>query len=427
MVAAAAALVTWWFEPIGGTRGIRPITAFLAIIGISWGTVAHAHGVPGSFSVDALLSLPSRVGASWLGAYITFGATLWAWWRGSMVPDADHADVMRVLKRGAIAVMVFLAVLTPTGISSGTGMVVEVIAFLLLGLAALSLARIVAEEVEGMRAAQWRWLRSTIATTLLVFLAGILLLALLAEPARVLLREGLLWIVYAALVVLAPVFWLVYSALDALVSGILALGSDALGTQATAPPAYPAQNGPTPQTPLDDASAFLAVPAIILALVPLLILVVLIVYARRRRERTVADMGEEHESLFTWDAVKNDLRAMLAALRVPRPGVDGLQAALQRLQGSDPAVRVRRRYVELLLLAESTGHARRPPQTPHEFEPELASAELDKAAVDTLTTAYEQARYAPQMVDEGVVARADSAWQALDKTDSRAVARRTQR
>lgn len=422
VVAAVAAFVTSRFEPIGAAGGIRPVTIGLALVTVVWGTTAHASGLRGSVAHGALWEFVRRIGEDWLSGYVTLGATLWAWWRGMSVPDAEHADVLRVLKRGIIAVIVILAALTPTGISSDQGVVGEVIAFLLLGLAALSLARIVAAEGEGVRAAQWRWLRSSVASTAAIFLVGLLLLALLAEPARALLREGLLWTLYAALAVLGPVFWLAFSVVEALLRGILALGWQVLGRpQPPLPPVEPLDD-PAALAPSTLSEAWLVVPTVILALIPLVALILLIVYTRRRRQQSRAEMNETHESIFSWGAVGSDLRAILGALSLRRSGAAGLQAALGHLRGSDPSTRIRRRYVELLLVGESAGRERRPAQTPQEFEPELASETRDKAAIDTLTMAYEQARYAPEIVDEDVARRAEAAWQALRTTDTGAQA-----
>jgi hypothetical protein len=86
--------------------------------------------------------------------------------------------------------------------------------------------------------------------------------------------------------------------------------------------------------------------------------------------------------------------------------------------GSDPATRIRRRYVQLLLIGEDGGVPRPPGRTPREFAPELASLPLDDTAVERLTDLYEQARYAPEDVDVEAAAQADASWEALSQSQA---------
>jgi len=138
----------------------------------------------------------------------------------------------------------------------------------------------------------------------------------------------------------------------------------------------------------------------------------------RRRRRRPSSGDEERESLWSWDRLGTDLRDLLGSLRRrPRPD-QGLRAALARLQGSDPASRIRRRYIQLLLIGEQRDHPRPAPQTPREYLPGLVNdLPAASAAIAALTDSYEQARYHPEGLVARDVDRADQAWQQITTTD----------
>ena len=98
----------------------------------------------------------------------------------------------------------------------------------------------------------------------------------------------------------------------------------------------------------------------------------------------------------------------------------GLRAALAALRGGDPASRVRRSYIRLLLLGEAHERPRPAPQTPHEYAP-AAGALLPAAAqpVDALTDAYERARYNPNGVTAADADAAERAWAAIEQAERR--------
>ena len=419
-VAAISALVTLWIEPVNvGRERIRPVTAAIALLTVMTGTWLQAQG-----AAAAIVSVDD---SNFLRAYFVLGTTLWVWWRGARTVDMGHGDVVRVMRNGIIGVAMLVALLGIGGVSLplaptqggiGVSVGVEMIAFLALGLMCLSLTRIVAAEAEGSAGAQWRWLRSSMLSTIAILLVGLLLLAIVAEPARMLLRGGLMWGLYGLLVIFSPLFWLIFQIIEWLRPALVFDGSLIPAIPTAAPSAN--DDTPPPPSPLDALAPLLTVTSTILLLIPLVALVVLILLARRRRGRTEEATAEERESIFSWSDVGNDLAGLLRGLRRPRSAPGGLRAALRRLAGADAATRVRRRYIQLLLAGETAGATRSPAQTPHEFAPALTTLPVDQPAVATLTETYERARYAPESVDAATADQADAAWQSIAQAASNA-------
>jgi hypothetical protein len=157
---------------------------------------------------------------------------------------------------------------------------------------------------------------------------------------------------------------------------------------------------------------------IFFALLPILLILGLLMLARRRALRQ-AGADEERESLWSWQSVAADLRDLLSSRR-RRPSAGGLRAALAALRGADPASRVRRRYIRLLLLGEAHKRPRPAPHTPHEYAP--AAGELLPSAsqpIDALTAAYERARYNPGGIAAADADAAERAWAAIEQAERR--------
>ena len=147
-----------------------------------------------------------------------------------------------------------------------------------------------------------------------------------------------------------------------------------------------------------------------------MIIVGLFLLARRRSRRT-GGADEERESLWEWGNLASDLRGLLAQLN-PARRAEGLRDALARLRGSDPASRIRRSYIRLLLLGQERGQSRAAPETPREYA-SAAGALLPGAnqPIDTLTESYERARYHPASATAADAATAERAWTAIEQAD----------
>lgn len=422
-VVMIAAIVTTRFEPVNAGAGhIRYGTGLIAVVVIAWATAAH-QGAYSPFGV--LRTLPRLIAlddTSFLAIYLGLIASLWAWWRGSSVLDQGHSEVIRSLRRGVLILIGVLALLGITGFDpifrspDGRpliGLAIEVAGFLLLAFVALSLARIIEAAPHSTHGAEWRWLRSSLASTSAMVMLGVLIIAFVADPAGSVLRELVQWIVYGMVALMAPFL--------AIILLLVQFIRQLVPQQIEAPPIVgTATAGPLPTPEPTPASAIpnalLAIPTIILLLLPIVALILVILFARRRRSRVDLETGEERESIFSWGALGADIAELLRGLRRPA-GDDGLRGVLRRLLVKDPATRIRRRYVQLLLRGEDAGRQRLPHQTPHEFAPALAQQPDDSQAIDDLTHIYERARYAPATVDEATAAEADRAWETLNRDE----------
>src|SRR3712207_857860 len=148
----------------------------------------------------------------------------------------------------------------------------EIVILLGLGLASLSLTRIVAAESDGAGNAQWSWLRSGLLSTVGVLLASLSLLAFVAEPARWLLSNGLLWAIYLMVLLISPVLWLLFGIIEVLRRLIASVG-----WTLSMPEARPAeeQTSLTERLSFDALEPILNISATVLALIPLAILALL--------------------------------------------------------------------------------------------------------------------------------------------------------
>ena len=423
VVVAVAAVVTSRFESLNhDVPHIRWRTGLIALAVIAWATAAHQGALtPGSI----LRTLPRLLRIAddrFLAVYFGLAASMWAWWRGTTVVDQGHVEVTGALRRSIVILVAVLGILGITGFdpvfrsADGTPVirvVVELAGFLLLSFIALSLTRIVEATAHSTHGAEWRWFRSSLASTSLIVVVGLLLIAFLADPAGTLLREVMRWVIFGMVGLMAP--------LIVVILWLMEFIRQLLPRSAPLPPLV-ATATPVPDEAAQPAlpgipNALLAIPTIMLLLLPIVVLLLVILFARRRRSRADLVTGEQRESIFSWDAVRADLADLLRGLR-RSTGDDGLRGALRRLLAQDPATRIRRRYVQLLLKGEAAGKQRRPPQTPHEFAPALAQLPDDEPAVVTLTGIYERARYAPATVDDAAAQEADRVWEMLNRADS---------
>jgi hypothetical protein len=351
--------------------------------------------------------------------YVVVAASMWAWWQGTRLIDLGHNEVVRHLRRGVVILTVLLALAGVTGVEPGPlpgsghielNIASEIIAYFVLGFVSLSLTQIVAAQSEGAAGSAWQQLRSGVVSTLAIMIVGMLLLAVVAAPAREALRAVAIVLLYGFVIILTPLFWLIFQ--------IIALVRAALATHGyfkppPSPTLTPAQHAPLQPPPWETLAPLLVTSKLVLLLTPLVVLALLILFTTRRRGSRDEAGIEERESIFSWSALGSDLQDLLRGLRRPAAGEGGLRAALARLMGSDPATRIRRRYVQLLMIGEDAGVARPPGRTPREFAPELAHLPVDDTAVGRLTELYEQARYAPEDVDAAAAIQADASWEAI--------------
>ncbi len=425
LVAACAAAVTAVLEPLNAdaTR-IKRMSGVIAIV-VIWLATTMQAGNPGLGGPwQTLRSLVSLNDPQFFRTYLALGTSMYAWGRGGAVVDMGHGEVVRLLRRAVVALAVIVGALAVAGYDpgfaagengAGVGLVVELLGFILLGFVSLSLTRIVETAGQGTPGSSWRWFRSGVLSTTALILMGVLLLAVLADPAGTVLRELIRWAVFAMITLLSPLIALVLTLVEYIrqlipeSAAIIQPVGTATATSADQPPVVPGIQVP---------DAVLIVPVIIALVLPLIMLVLLIIFARRRRSRTETESDEQRESIFSWGALRSDLADLLRGLRGAR-GDQGLRGRLRALGSVDPAERIRRRYIQLLLKGEDAGRKRRPAETPYELAPGLGSVVDPRAAVMLLTETYQQARYAPDTVDELAARRADEAWDTLNNDTPR--------
>ncbi|HEX6288156.1 MAG TPA: DUF4129 domain-containing protein [Herpetosiphonaceae bacterium] len=344
--------------------------------------------------------------------------SLWSWWRGMGLVDYDHARVLAVLQRGVLVLVLLTILVTPLSAVNlgappwGPRLAVEALIVVGLGLFGLSLARIVDEQEAGQVGGGWYWLRSSLLASVGVLLLGTLLLTLVSSTATEALRTVVAVIVGVFALVMAPLVWLIAQVWLWLKAQL----QRSMAESGPSPSPSPSADL-LPQTPSDlqiqIVQALQVALSLLLYLLPLVVLILLIMTMRRQRHsRRTAD-GVLHESLWSWQRLGADLLDLLQGLRLP-PRTHGLRDALARLRPDDPAERIRRRYVELLLMGERAERSRQPQQTPLEYSPVLAP--LVPSAADELqhlTDVYDRARYAPDTITAADVAAADAAWAAI--------------
>jgi hypothetical protein len=341
---------------------------------------------------------------------------LWAWWRGMALIDHDHGAVVQALQNGVLTLVLLAIVITPlTQVNLGAPpwgplLASEAVGVIIFGLLSLSLARIVVDE-ESRPENSWRWFRSSLISALGIVIVGLALLTLVSDAATLAIRSIVVTVVEAVALLMSPLAGLLLRGWAWLVANF--------GRDVTDPLASPAPSGlsaayPAPISETEGMIMRVLFTALSLALyvLPLLALLLAIVLLRRQRRATPALDGAVHESLWSRQTLADDLRGLMSGLHLP--GAQRLRDALARLRGADPVGRIRRRYVQALLLGEAAGHTRQPPQTPLEYEDELASvAPAAEPAWQTLTELYDRARYAPETIQAADAEAMDAAWAAI--------------
>jgi hypothetical protein len=383
-------------------RPALAVGAALAVLSVLW------RQIGGPLAALAAL-IP---GAADFGlAYALTLTALFLYWRGTRVASRDSLGVSSLFGRGATVMVVTLLVspLFRFGAPLGSGLVLaHIVGFISLGLLSLALAH--AEDDPASRAQRlgWRWLLTLGLAIGAVVLAGTLAVAILGggtaiEAAQNLLRILILPIAIVGGLIAYLLVTFIGEPLSQLLRSIFARLSL---LQNLAPNTEQMTNGRNDQGMLEAVTRMANGATFLMALIPLVILVAAILLLRGRRRRARAE-DEERESLGVAASLAGDLRDLLGRLRNPfARRLEGLRAALAALRGDDPATRVRRAYVRLLLRLEERERPRAPAQTPAE----LAVAE-PSLAIAALTRAYEGARYNPAGV---APAEADGAEQALD-------------
>lgn len=409
------------FEPIrdNQTGLINWSTLAICALVMAYGVKIQAGGSWSLFSGWSMIwPFASSRSPDTLSLFSLLMACLWCWWRGMSLIDADHGYVLTVLQRGVLALVLLSILITPLSTVNlgappwGQLLATEALVIAALGLTGLTLARIIDESESGQTGGIKYWLRSSLLTSLGVLLVGTLLLSLVSDAATLVVRSVVGVIVGVMAILLTPLFYL-----SAQVGQWLLTIMNPPGGQDLAPPSPLPSVGPatgaagTFQEQVIQTLQFIV--TMMLYLLPLLLLIILIITMQRRRSQRLLADGVLHESLWSWQRLGGDLLGLLKGLRLP-PRAQGLRDALARLRPDDPAERIRRRYIELLLLGEGADRPRQPEQTPLEYAPVVGPlAPQASSDLQTLTDAYDKARYAPHTITAADADTADAAWTAI--------------
>lgn len=169
-----------------------------------------------------------------------------------------------------------------------------------------------------------------------------------------------------------------------------------------------------PQDPdsLSEIPSWLYILAQIGAVVVIVsILVALFAFAFRRFQRRRDEkLGETHESVFSIELLRDQLRKLFRRDAAPPPVI----APFVEIQGDEPGAQIRRIYQQLLALGADRGVKRRPGQTPSEYERALKiSLRLENESLGIITGAYLRARYDTAPLTNKDVERVARAWEDL--------------
>lgn len=419
LTALLAALVVWRWEPADAREAfVRPPTLLACALTVLFAAKVHLGGGWNPLAGWLVLWPLASGSPDTLFLLAALVVSLIAWWRGMALPDSDHGDVVRSLQNGVLLLVVLTIVVTPLAAVNlgappwGALFAIEGVTAIACGLAALTLARV--EALDSVTpAARRRLVRSGLLTTGGLVGVGVLVLALVSSAATEIMRRLIFVLATGIAFLLSPLV----EALYRLINFMRTLGS---GGAELSPTASPAPQASEPAAAVDQYGEQLFqllvnLLSLLLYLLPLLILVLAIIMMQRRRRQATDASGAQHESLWSWRSFAGDLRGMLSGLAARRPG--GLRDALARLRGDDPARRIRRRYVEALLLGEQAKQQRSASQTPLEFQPRLSSVAPEAGAdVATLTESYDRARYAPQTIQPADADQADAAWESIKRS-----------
>ncbi len=349
-------------------------------------------------------------------AYLAVLIALYVFRRGTRLLDHDSISLRSFFARAVFALLAVLGFAALGTLSQNearaTLTTVMLLTFFAVGLLAIALAAAAEEHDTDLRRMGWRGLMTLGGAIGLVLVLGLLFAALFGQDAAQSVRAILRALLLILLLILSPVL-LLLAAIFERIAALINLQE----LLRTLQQQQIIQQGQQQQNATELLGVFPPwvqdVLQVFFALLPVLVIVLLYLLMRRRARRT-PNRDEERESLWSWDGLATDLRDLFAGLRRPRQA-EGLRAALARLRGSDPASRIRRSYIRLLLAGEAQQHPRLAPQTPQEYTHEAGAAfPAATGPIARLTAAYERARYHPDAATSADADVAERAWGEIE-------------
>ena len=370
-------------------RPLRVLTA----AALSFGASSLLVGGPA-----ALLEVFFGFGEQSSVAYLGLLGALYVVWRGINLTLLVDEDVRDVFGRNMLAVLGILLVGVLGGAFSDTLLSTfitgEVLLAFTLGLLLVAFVRQHEAAPEMQRIRGWHNLAPVLGATLLIIMLSLGLLGLLGANAAKLLNRIIISILLLIFTIIAPL-------LDLILRGFIWVFErlnvpEMLGMLQNLAAGLAQRTALQQQTLQDIGQSFPWLSTLLHVLeiaLPILAILLLVWFFIRRQRRRSGLVNEERESLFSWEDFRADLADLVGRLR-KRADADSLELALARLQGESPAIRVRRSYIKMLIAARDRSAARSLSTTPREYQPQAQAAFPEaRAALQTLTSHYERARY----------------------------------
>lgn len=355
---------------------------------------------------------------------------IYLWLQGTLDGSpAEREDAWGAFAGGFVALALCAVAALLDGRGLPPGMETTVFVFFTAGMAALALASLVSARSAAVRSGDGQiavsryWLASVASVIAVLLLAG-LLLSLLISPAVI--ARALSW-TSAILNLLGTLLYYVLLVFAYLVFSLLSPLLNMFNGQ----PRQPAQSSQSDSYNFTEQFKELqqgnvSAPPRVLDLLPWLglALVVLIIalafaLALRRLQRPASDdVDETREIILSRGLLGAQLAGLRNGLRRARGAAAPLLNPFLSLDGeAEPRRRIRAIYQAFLSAMQLGGHERQPGQTPAEYKETARTVLPDAAAaLDTVTTAYEQARYAAQAPTTAAADRTDKAWSQIEST-----------
>jgi Domain of unknown function (DUF4129) len=423
LVVLAGALADWLVARWLPVERQRPVLLGIGLLLAAWSIKAAIGAGAGLLSgwgaaFGALFSLTAPNGGK---AYLTLLIALYAFRRGARLLEHDSISLRRFFARATAGLILILGIaglsaMRPSDIQL-TLTTMMLLTFFAVGLLAIALAAAAEEHDTRLNRLGWRGMLTLAGAITLILGFGLLFAAVFGKDAAQAVRVIIQVLALLAALIMLP-FLLLLEGVLSWIAGLINLSG--LEQMLARLQQQQRQQQTLAADPLNIFPPWLgSALQVFFALLPILIIVALYLLVRRRAQR-IPNRDEERESLWSWGGLRADLRDLLAGLRRAR-NAEGLRAALARLRDDDPASRIRRSYIRLLLAGEAHERPRAAPQTPLEYAPD-AGAMLPAATqpIRTLTEAYERARYHPASTTSDAADAAERAWGAIEDADRRA-------
>jgi len=382
--------------------------------------------------IVAVANSLSNWGTEVPAALLTVAIAAGAWLRG--VLDARRAlsyeDVQAAFVTGcvAFAVMLLVAPLDSGGLAPNVAW--WLMAFFAISMAALALASLELSLLTGRAEKETKvrlnryWLVSVLSVIAVLLAIGLLISAVVA-PETILGLLGwthilldLLWSVVG--LVLYAVAYILFFLLDPLIGWLRERMAGLPPPQPIESMGFQRQIEEMARQPAAAMPPYLSESLRWLTIIGILAVIGLLFALALRYFRDGKDeaVDETRESVFSSAMVGAQLAAALARWRqrFRRTSAGDADPFLPLAQEEENRRQIRRVYQALLATAQAMGQPRPPAQTPAEYAARLGgAATMRSAPLETITAAYNQARYDTHAPSAEQAQQAQNAWSTLER------------